>query len=97
MTFPHKRLVDTSSGRVVRLTRHARDRIAEMQADPCDVLRSALEPDSTYRGSDDTGRTRLQRIEGSNIAVVFAPADSTVVTVLFQTDEEYTRPEKAEA
>lgn len=96
MTFPHRRLVDTSTGRVVRLSRHARQRIVEMEADPCDVLRSALQPTSWYRGSDQTGRTRIQRVDGCDIAVVFAPADATIVTVLWATDEEYTRPEKQE-
>lgn len=77
------------------LTDHARDRIREMGASLYDVARVGLDPHSWYLGSDRSGRTRVNRREDCDIALVVNPVEKVVVTCLWATTEDYTREEKA--
>lgn len=83
------RIHDRHTGRTITLTRHARERAEEMNVGVGLIARAALLPDTHYRGSKGGGR--VQRCEGSPIAVVFDPDAQTVITVLWNTTEEYER------
>lgn len=92
MTTMPATIHDRHTGRTIHLTHHARHRAQEMHVGPHLIARAALLPDVKYRGTDRSGF--VQRCDGSPIAIVFDPETYTVITVLWNCTEDYTRPEK---
>lgn len=84
----HVRLPGRPDRRVI-LSNHARERIAEMGCTLDDVARVSTDPTSWYRGSKGGGR--IHRREDTDIAVVYDHVRDVVITVLWNTTEQYSR------
>ncbi len=84
-----RRIIDRGTRRVIHLTEHARHRAAAMGASPLDIARLAWRPHVCYRGSNGPGR--VQKRHDTDIAIVFIVDQQLVVTVLWDTVDDYVR------
>lgn len=78
----------------MRLTRHARERMAEMGVGHDEVVTCAHRPDVSWTGTQYNGTPQTTAKRG-RITVILNERGDTVITVLWNTTDQYQRKEKA--